>query len=110
MVDDSKLPTGLPTGYRHGLITAVTVLLTASILYLRFATLEEASGDWSLWGAVSASILGLSICIQLLTLWRALPPEDEQVSIYKVTLRWLAAGVLLLVASFVAHIVATLVY
>jgi hypothetical protein len=92
------------------LITAVTVLLTASILFFRFATYEEASGEWTLWGAVSASILGLSICIQLLTLWRALQPEDEQVSIYKVTIRWLAAGVLLLVASFVALLVAKLVY
>jgi len=106
MTDESRLP----PGYRQGLITAITVLLTASFLYFRFVVFDPASGDWTFWGTVCASLAGISICIQLLTLWRALQPEDEQVSIYRITVRWLAAGVLLLVGSFVANIVALLVY
>jgi 4-amino-4-deoxy-L-arabinose transferase-like glycosyltransferase len=106
MTDKSKLA----NGYRQGVITAITVLLTASFLYFRFIAFDPDSGDWTFWGAVCAILAGISICIQLLALWRALQPEDEQVSIYRVTLRWLAAGVLLLVGSYVANIVAVLVY
>jgi 4-amino-4-deoxy-L-arabinose transferase-like glycosyltransferase len=95
MTDKSKLA----NGYRQGVITAITVLLTASFLYFRFIAFDPDSGDWTFWGAVCAILAGISICIQLLALWRALQPEDEQVSIYRVTLRWLAAGVLLLVGS-----------
>jgi hypothetical protein len=42
----------------------------------------------------------------MLALWRGLQPEDEQVSIYKVTLRWFGAGVVLLVVSFVVNVLA----
>ena len=67
----------IPPGYRQGFITATTVLLTASLLYFRYAALESGSGDWTPWGVVSVVILSMSICIQLYTLWRALQPDDE---------------------------------
>jgi hypothetical protein len=92
MIDVPKIP----AGYRQGFITAITVLLTASLLYFRFVAFEPASGPWTRLGAVCALLAGISICLQLLTLWRALQPEDEQVSVYKVTLRWFGAGVVLL--------------
>jgi hypothetical protein len=100
----------IPTGYRQGFITAITVLLTASLLYFRFSAIESDSGPWTIWGAVSVFLLGVSICIQLFTLWRALQPDDEQTLVYNVTLRWFAAAVLLLVSSFVTNVVASLVY
>jgi len=37
--------TNLPSGYRQGFIPAITVLLTASLLYFRFVVFEPASGD-----------------------------------------------------------------
>jgi hypothetical protein len=100
----------LKTGYRQGLITSITVLLTASLLFFRFAVFEQASGPWTNWGTASALLVGISILLQLYALWRALQPEDEQISIYKVTLNWFAVAMVLLVLSFVAHIVTSLVY
>jgi hypothetical protein len=100
----------IPSGYRQGFITATTVLLTASLLYFRYAALESGSGDWTPWGVVSVVILSISICIQLYTLWRALQPDDEKILVYKITLRWFAAAVFLLVVSFVANVVASLAY
>ena len=96
----------LPAGYRQGFVTAISVFLTASLLYFRWVTFEPASGPWSRAGAVCAVLAGLSICFQLLALWRGLQPEDDQVSIYKVTLRWFGAGVVLLVVSFVVNVLA----
>jgi len=100
----------IPTGYRQGFITAITVLLTASLLFFRYAAFEPGSGDWTKLGAVSVSLLGISIFIQLFTLWCALQPDDERERVYKITLRWFAAAVLLLIGSFAIHLVATLVY
>jgi hypothetical protein len=100
----------IPSGYRQGFITATTVLLTASLLYFRYAALEPGSGDWTPWGVVSVVILSMSICIQLYTLWRALQPDDEKILVYKITLRWFAAAVFLLVVSFVTNVVASLAY
>src|SRR5262249_10484202 len=100
----------IPTGYRQGFITAITVLLTASLLYFRFSAFETGSGDWTTLGAVSVFLLGISVFIQLSTLWRALQPDDERKRVYKITLRWFASAVLLLVGSFATHLVASLVY
>jgi hypothetical protein len=106
----SNEPPKIPPGYRQGLLTVITVFLTASILYFRYAAIEPASGRWTFWGVVFVLILGCSIFVQLFTLRRALQPDDERVSIYKVTLRWLAAGVFLLVVSFAGNMVALLAY
>jgi hypothetical protein len=56
----------LPAGYRQGLITSVTVVLAATILYLRYIVIEPASGDWTPWGVVSAIFGGISLLAQLL--------------------------------------------
>jgi len=96
----------LANGYRQGFITAITVLVTASVLYFRFLTFEPGSGEWTPLGKVCVALVGLSILTQLWTLWRALQPEDEYVSIYKKTLLWFAAGVILVVLGFGAHVVA----
>jgi hypothetical protein len=100
----------LPTGYRQGLITAITVLLTASLLYFRFVAFEPSSGPWTGLGVACALLAGISIFIQFFTLWRALQPDDEKIRVYKVTLQWFAAAVLFLVGSFVAYIVASVIY
>ena len=103
-------PQQLPAGFRQGLITSITVVLTASVLYFRFVVFEPDSGPWTTVGAVAAIFAGTSILVQLLTLWRALQPIDEQIKVYEVTLRWFATAIILLVFSFVAHIVALVIY
>ena len=94
--------------FQYGFTTAITVLVTASLLYFRFVTFEAGSGEWTTLGKICASFVGLSILALLWTLWRALQPEDEQVSIYKKTLLWFAAGVILMVLGFGAHVVASI--
>jgi uncharacterized protein len=91
----------LPPGYRQGFITAITVTITASILFLRFVVFEPASGDWTRPGAVCAVLAGLSILMQFFTLWRALQPEDEKLRRYRRTLRFFAASVFVLIGSLV---------
>jgi hypothetical protein len=100
----------LPAGYRQGFITAITVVLTASLLFFRFAVFEPSSGPWTKWGACSAILGGVSILMQLFVLWRALQPEDERIAIYKVTLRRFSFAVLFLVCSLAANTVANLIY
>jgi hypothetical protein len=100
----------LPAGYRQGLITSITVVLTASLLFFRFVVFEPSSGPWTKWGMACAILTGVSLLAQLFTLWRALQPIDEQIAVYKVTLRWFASAVLLLISSLAADTVASLVY
>jgi hypothetical protein len=100
----------LPPGFRQGLITSITVVLTASLLFFRFVVFEPSSGPWTKWGAGCAILAAVSILMQLYTLWRSLQPEDERVVVYKVTLRWFAFGVILLLCSLAADTVANLVY
>src|ERR1700722_17382633 len=90
----------LPPGYRQGFITAITVTITASILFLRFVVFEPASGDWTRPGALCAVLAGLSILMQFSTLWRALQPEDEKFLRYRRPLRFLAS-VFVLIGSLV---------
>jgi hypothetical protein len=96
----------LPPGYRQGLITSITVVLTASLLLFKFVVFEPESGPWSGWGVVGAVFLGTAILVQLFVLWRALQPDDEQVKKYSVTLNWFAAGIILLVLSLIAEAIA----
>jgi hypothetical protein len=100
----------LPAGYRQGVITSITVVLTASLLFFRFVMFEPSSGPWTKWGAGCAFLAAVSILMQLFALWRALQPEDEQIPVYKVTLRWFASGVILLLGSLAADTVANLIY
>jgi hypothetical protein len=100
----------LPQGYRQGLITSITVVLTASLLFFRFVVFEPSSGPWTKWGVTCAFLAGISILMQLFALWRALQPIDEQIPIYKVTLRWFASAIILLICSLAADTVASLVY
>ena len=106
MADEQQLP----AGYRQGLITSITVVLTASLLFFRFVVFEPSSGPWTRWGVACAIFAGLSLLAQLFTLWRALQPIDEQIAVYKVTLRWFASAVFLLMCSLAADTVASLVY
>ena len=105
MLDDHLKP-----GYRQAVTTAITVVLTGSLLFFRFVVFEPHSGPWTIWGRICAVLAGVSILLQLFVLWRALQPSDELVSVYRVTLRWFVLSVLLFVLSLVANPVEEVIY
>src|SRR5579872_2944296 len=99
-------PAPLPAGYRQGVISAITVLLVFSLLFLRYLGFE-APGEWSLEAVIDTFLLAIAILLELLALWRSLQLEDDEASEYRKTLRWfLASTVLLLISVFFAALIA----
>jgi hypothetical protein len=95
---------GLPQGYRQGVVTAITVMLGFSLYFLRFWNFE-AAGTWTAAAVLAALLMVVSVILEVVALWRALQIEDDQVPVYRITLRWFLAGIVLgglgvLVASF----------
>ncbi|UDL88109.1 hypothetical protein LGH82_23530 [Mesorhizobium sp. PAMC28654] len=88
----------LPTGYRQGVISAITVLLGFSLLFLRYWNFE-AEGGWSGASILATLLLALAIVLQLLALWRSLLPRDDDEPVYQVTLRWFLASIIALIAG-----------
>jgi ABC-type protease/lipase transport system fused ATPase/permease subunit len=90
----------LPSGYRSGIITAITVVLGFSLLFLR-SWVFELPGEWTPSGVIAATILVLAIVLELITLWRSLQPEDEAYERYRQTLRWFMSSTALLLFSLI---------
>ena len=96
----------LPVGYRQGVISAITVLLGFSLLFLRYWSFE-APGEWSPAAIISTVLLAVAILLELVALWRSLQLEDDEPSEYRKTLRWfLASIVVLLISIFFAALLA----
>jgi hypothetical protein len=91
----------IPAGFRSGVITAITVVLGFSFLFLR-SWFFELPGDWTSSGVFAGILLVFSITLQLTSLWRSLQPEDEQPDRYRITLRWFLVAVLTLLISVIA--------
>jgi amino acid transporter len=96
----------LPAGYRQGIISAITVLLGFSLLFLRYYSFE-APGDWTIASTIAALLLALAILLELIALWRSLRIEDDDEPEYRVTLRWFVASVGILLASLLLAALAT---
>src|SRR5690348_2255054 len=90
----------LPSGYRSGIITAITVILGFSLLFLR-SWVFELPGDWTTSAVIAASLLFVAIVIELVALWRSLLPKDETLAEYKLTLRWFIVSTVVLLLSLV---------
>lgn len=90
----------LPAGYRSGIITAITVMLGFSLLFLR-SWVFELPGEWTPSSVFAAFILLVSIVMELTALWRSLQPRDEQPSEYRVTLRWFVISSITLLLSLI---------
>lgn len=88
----------LPVGYRQGIITAITVLLGFSLLFFRYWGFEL-PGSWTVAAILAALLLGVSIMLQFVSLWRSLQLKDDDEAEYTLTLRWFLAAVLTLLAS-----------
>jgi hypothetical protein len=88
----------LPAGYRQGIISAITVLLGFSLLFLRYWSFE-AGGEWTVVSFVAAVLLALAIILEFIALWRSLLPEDDDEHTYRITLRWFLASIVVLLVS-----------
>lgn len=89
---------GLPVGYRQGLITAITVMLGFTLAFLRFWTFE-APGTWTMMSLVATTGLTLALVLQIVALVRSLRLEDEDPPVYRTTVRWFVASVVVLGAA-----------
>jgi hypothetical protein len=92
--------TVIPGGFRSGVITAITVLLGFSLLFLR-SWAFELPGDWTPSSAAAAILLLIAIVLELVALWRSLQPKDELANEYRLTLRWFLASIVVLLVSLV---------
>jgi uncharacterized membrane protein YidH (DUF202 family) len=87
-----------PVGYRQGIISAITVLLGFSLLFLRYWSFE-APGEWTIASTLAALLLALAILLELAALWRSLRIEDDDEDEYRKTLRWFVVSIGTLMAS-----------
>ena len=89
---------GVPGGYRQGVISAITVVLGFSLVFLRFWGFEL-PGAWTASSVASAVVIAISILGQLVTLWRSLQLEDDQPAEYRKTLRWFLCSTIALIVG-----------
>lgn len=90
----------LPLGYRQGIITAITVVLGFSLLFVRYWNFEL-PGAWTVSSELVAVLLGFSILLQFVSLWRALRVSDDEIPEYNRTLRWFLLSVVVLLLCLV---------
>lgn len=90
----------IPNGYRSGVITAITVVLGFSFLFLR-SWAFELPGEWTRSSVVAAVLLVVAIVLEFVALWRSLQLKDEDAHEYQITLRWFLASIVVLLVSLV---------
>jgi hypothetical protein len=98
--DPADQQQSIPIGFRSGIITAITVLLGFSFLFLR-SWVFELPGEWTVSSAIAAILLLLAITLELTALWRSLQLKDDNVIEYRITLRWFLASIIMLFISLV---------
>ncbi len=88
----------LPVGYRQGIITAITVLLGFSLLFVRYWDFEL-PGAWNITSVIAAVLVALAIVFQIIALWRSLQVKDDDETEYSITLRWFLFSTIALLAG-----------
>ncbi|BDB28541.1 hypothetical protein Tamer19_62100 [Cupriavidus sp. TA19] len=91
-------PQLVPSGYRQGIITAITVLLGFSLAFWRFWGFES-PGHWNVRAVFAAISLLAAVSLQIVALFRALRIEDDAVEEYRKTVRWFIASALALLTG-----------
>ncbi len=87
--------TPLPTGYRQAVVSAITLILGFSLLFLRYWSFEL-PGEWGTVSTAAALLVILAVVLQIYVLWRSLQVEDDDEATYQTTLRWFLASIILL--------------
>lgn len=94
----------VPSGFRQGIITAITVLLGFSLAFWRFWGLES-PGGWSLLSVFAAAALLGAVALQIVALFRALRIEDDEVAEYRQTVRWFIGSAIALLVGLAAAMI-----
>ncbi|MCY1220600.1 hypothetical protein D9M68_438710 [compost metagenome] len=94
----APVPQLVPSGYRQGIITAITVLLGFSLAFWRFWGFES-TGHWNMRAVFAAISLLAAVSLQIVALFRALRIEDDAVEEYRKTVRWFIASALALLTG-----------
>ena len=82
MVEDLTKPRQpIPAGYRQGVISAITVLIGFSLVFMRYWSFE-AQGEPTRPAIVAGLGLLLAILLEFYALWRALQVEDDHAPHY----------------------------
>ena len=97
----------IPDGFRVGVITAITVVLSFSFFFLH-SWAFQLPGQWTASSVSAAILMVFAIVLELVALWRSLQPKDELAIEYRRTLRWFLASLIVLLISLVAAAVAYL--
>ena len=98
-MDDPRKPqSSLPAGYRQAVVSAITVVIGFSLLFMRYWGFE-ATGRVTRLSVVAGLLLLVAIPLEFHALWRSLQLEDDDKSEYRTTLRWFMASVAALVLS-----------
>ncbi|MBV8809053.1 MAG: hypothetical protein JO033_10290 [Acidobacteriaceae bacterium] len=92
--------TSIPGGYRSAVVTAITVVLGFSLLFVR-SWAFELPGEWTVASVAAALLLLSAVVLELVALWRSLQLKDDQVGEYERTLRWFVASLIVLLVSLV---------
>ena len=91
----------LPDGYHAGLVTAISLILSVSIAFLRFWSFE-APGSWSRSSIASANMVVTGIVLQLIALYRALDLKDAAPAHYRLTVRVFFVGIVIVIIGAVS--------
>jgi uncharacterized membrane protein YidH (DUF202 family) len=93
---------GLPPGYREGIVTAITFLLGFGLAFARFWAFTP--GTWTRADVLEGTPLLLGIVLLSWALFRALDPADEGRRHYATTRRLLLVGVILMFLAVVISV------
>ncbi len=98
-MDDPRKPrTPLPAGYHQAVVSAITVVIGFSLLFMRYWGFE-ATGRITRLSVAAGLLLLVAILLEFYALWRTLQLEDDDEWEYRRTLRWLTASVAVLLVS-----------
>lgn len=82
-MDDPRKPhTPLPAGYRQGVVSAITVVIGFSLLFMRYWGFE-ATGRVTRLSVAAGLLLLVAILLEFYALWRSLQLEDDEESEYR---------------------------
>jgi hypothetical protein len=91
-------PQSVSTGFRTGIITAITVLLGFSLAFFRFWGFEL-PGRWSISSIISTAAIIAAALLQVIALFRALRLEDDDPAEYRKTVKWFIGSAAALVVG-----------
>ena len=98
-MDDPRKPRSpLPAGYRQGVVSAITVVIGFSLLFMRYWGFETTGRVTGL-SVAAGFLLLVAILLEFYALWRSLQLEDDDEPEYRRTLRWVMASVAVLLVS-----------